>query len=138
MRSVTASPSLITQPFRFLNVEYKMAFSLLRMGVDDANVSGPVRATNQSLAFHIIPAERWLIDFTHSFYRNNRPEMPKCYFMDLSAAYRFRNESELRLVTTNLLNARIYRIETLGAFSTNSLTYPLRGREICLKYSFSF
>lgn len=137
-RSVSVSPGIVIQPFRFLNVEYKLFFLYSQLRMDQANVADPVRTVNHLLAFHYFPVKNWQIDFTHSFYRNNRPEQPNCYFMDLAIAYRFRNDSELRLMATNLLNARRYEIETVGSYSTYLLSYPLRGREICLKYSFFF
>lgn len=138
LHNISFSSHINTQPFRFLNVEYKVSFANDKIQVEDADVSRPARTVNQLLAFHLFFSERWLVDFFNSFYREKYQEVVNSYFMDARFTYRFRNETELSLSASNLLNTHLYRIETIGSYNAVRQSCPLRGREICVNYSFSF
>lgn len=137
-QQVQTTGNIVIQPFRILNIEYDIFFRFNNIKTEQEGNLQSVRETDQHLTVNLYPSSNWLFRFSHSFHRNNRTENPDCYFMDLQAIYRFGKEMEISLSARNLLGKTQYSIKSIDSYSYSNQVFPLRGREICLNYSFSF
>lgn len=130
--------NIVIQPFGFANIEYDIDFIFNKIKTEQDGNLQSIRETDQLLTINLYPSPNWLFRFSHSFYRNNQAETPNCYFMDLQALYRFGKEMEISLSAQNLLGKTQYSVKTIDSYYYSNQVYPLRGREICVNYSFSF
>lgn len=137
-RQIQASGNVILQPLPILSFEYDLRFESAQTKAKQTGERQSIRETRQLLEASLYPTPAWLFKFSHSFHRNSITGNPTSYFMDLHILYRFGKEMELNLSAHNLLGKTKHRFRTINTYYYTQQNYVLRGREICLTYSFSF
>ena len=136
--SVIMTGNIVMQPLRIMNIDYSVRLKHSNLKIRGEGVLQSFWKSEQQLALNLYPSPNWLFKFSHSFYKDDLPGASGCYFMDIQTLYRFGKDMEIKLSAHNLLGKTLYRIKTIDAYSSIEQSYPLRGREVCVSYSFSF
>lgn len=131
-RTLTLSPRVNGRIFKWLSVEYKLSFS--RSYMYGAGGSSHTDGYTQSLSLHFYPTKKLNFSITGEHYYNqiSATQSKHFVFADISAIYRIKNNWEVSLSATNLLNEKEYSYMMLSELSSVRASYAIRPRNIIL------
>lgn len=131
-RMLTLAPRVNGRIFKWLSAEYKLSFS--RSYMDGVGGNSHTDGYTQSLSLHFYPTQKLNFSITGEHYYNQISATRSKHFVfaDISAIYRIKNNWEISLSATNLLNEKEYSYMMLGELSSVRASYAIRPRNIIL------
>lgn len=138
-RNITVSPRINGRLFKWCNAEYRLAYNRYWMSVPGSEDSATDNY-NQSLTLNFYPARKFNFSVTgeHYFARISSTQSKHTVFVDVSAVWRLKDNWELSLSATNLLDKREYAYVMLSDLSSTSASYSIRPRNVLLSMYFRF
>lgn len=131
-RTLSVAPRLSGKIFKWCNAEYKMSYSRSFMGGSGGD--SHTDTYTQSLSLHFYPTRKLNFSVTGEHYYNQISATRSKHFVfaDISAIYRIKNNWEVSLSATNLLDQKEYSYMLLGDLSSMRASYRIRPRNVIL------
>lgn len=141
-RSLTLSPYINGRLTPWMNMIYRMDYSLNRLKMSDEDTTSDTKEYKQTLELIFHPWEK--LNFSvlgEHYYTEFTDDVSKhLVLMDVKAEYNLSDKWQLILSARNLLNQKEYNYTVVNAedFTKSFTSYQIRGRDVLLSLYYKF
>lgn len=131
----TANANLIYDKLKWMDVRNMFTFNLAWQDKTQGNVSHAMRSFFNELRLAVYPMENLRIAATATQTTTQTAQNDYCtnVFLDLAMLFKPRKRWSVSLNANNLFNRKQYVESSFSGLNRQSLTLPLRGREVMVK-----